>query len=438
MEEMARIKRIDKIGSTAEIPYTRTIKDVKSQRWIANRLYRLMGRGALFWERPEESLGANVMRGANYFDLKDTGDKIKTIEEVPKENIRTAKRLENLGKREEDAGHHETACDYYYRAGFFYMGAAWGIFDSDDEELIWLTEKIQNTFDKVMQYNLYPMERVEIPFEGKSIPGILTMTPGKKKAPTILFVPGMDVHKENALNHLNNPYVRRGMNTLVIDGPGQGESLMRKIWVDEENYARAGKAAIDYLVQRREVDPDKIGLHGLSMGTYWGPLIAMNDPRVKALGTQASCHYNKDHIFNETSFNFRLRFMWMSGNRSDKEFDEMAAKMTLEGRESRIKCPHIIFHGEFDHLTNTQEVYKYFTRLGSEIKELRIYENQYHGVMRFFDELANMSADWLRDRLNGVPPKEKSRVVLVDWNRKEHPVDGDKIARGFSYLAAED
>jgi dipeptidyl aminopeptidase/acylaminoacyl peptidase len=213
---------------------------------------------------------------------------------------------------------------------------------------------------------------------------------------------------------------------------------MRKIWVDEENYARAGKAAIDYLVRRPEVDPEKIGLHGLSMGTYWGPLIAMHDPRVKALGTQASCQYNKDHIFNETSFNFRLRFMWMSGNRSDKEFDEMADKMTLEGRESRITCPHIIFHGEFDHLTNTQEVYKYFSRLGSEIKELRIYENQYHGVMRFFDEMANMSADWLRDRLNGVPPKEKSRVVLVDWNRKEHPVDGEKIAKGFSYLAAED
>ena len=199
------------------------------------------------------------------------------------------------------------------------------------------------------------------------------------------------------------------MNTLVIDGPGQGESLMRKIWVDEENYARAGKAAIDYLVQRPEVDPNKIGLHGLSMGTYWGPLIAIHDPRVKALGTQASCHYNKDHIFNETSFNFRLRFMWMSGNRSDKEFDEMAAKMTLEGRESQIKCPHIIFHGEFDHLTNTQEVYKYFTdwvlrSRSSEYTKINITES-----CGFSDELANMSADWLRDRLNGVPPKEKSR-----------------------------
>jgi dienelactone hydrolase len=437
MAKKPMIKRIDRIGSTAEIPYTRTLVDIKSQRWIADRFFRLMGRSCFFWDNPEEAVGAGVVRGSNYFDLKDTASRIKCVDEYPKENIRTAGRLEKLGKREEEAGHTETACDYYFRACHFYVMAAWGIFDSKNEELIWLTEKIKSVFDKVIQYSRVPMERVEIPFEGKSIPGILTLTPGKKKAPTILLVPGMDLHKENVLNHLNNPYVSRGMNTLAIDGPGQGESLLREIWVDEENYGRAGKAAIDFLVKRPEVDAGKIGLHGTSMGTYWGPLIAIHDPRVKALSTYASCHYNKDHIFNETSPNFRLRFMWMAGNLSDAEFDRMAAKMTLEGRESQIKCPHIIFHGEFDHLTDTEEVYQYFNKLGSEVKEFRIYENEYHAVSRFVDEVGSMSADFLRDRLNGVPPKQKRRIVMVDWNRTEHPVDEEKIPRGFSYFLAE-
>jgi dienelactone hydrolase len=225
------------------------------------------------------------------------------------------------------------------------------------------------------------------------------------------------------------------MNTLAIDGPGQGESLLRKIWVDEDNYGRAGRAAIDFLVKRPEVDANRIGLHGTSMGTYWGPLIAIEDSRVKALSTYASCQYDKDHIFNETSPNFRLRFMWMAGNLGDEEFDRMAARMTLEGRESRITCPHIIFHGEFDHLTDTEEVHRYFDRLGADVKELRIYENEYHGISRFTDEVASMSADFLRDRLNGIPPKEKRRIVFVDWNRMEHPVDEDRIRRGFSDLA---
>ncbi len=433
-----RMKRIDRVGNTAEIPYPRTIKDMKAQRWVANRFFRLMGRSAFFWDNPEESVGAGIARGSNYFDLKDTGARIKSLEEYAKENIRTATRLESLGKREEDAGHYETASDYYYRACHFYIAAAWGIFDSENEELIWLTERIRSDFDKVIRHNgKYPMERVEIPFEGKSLPGILTLTASRKKAPTILLIPGMDLHKENLMNHLNNPYVLRGMNTLALDGPGQGESLLRKIWVNEENYGRAGQAAIDYLVKRPEVDPERIGLYGISMGTYWGPLIAIQDSRVKALSVHASCQYDKDHIFNETSPNFRMRFMWMAGDLDDEAFDRMAAKMTLEGRESQIKCPHLIFHGELDHLTSTEEVYQYFNRLGSEIKELRIYENEYHGVSRFTDEIGAMSADWLRDRLQGIPPKETRRVVLVDWNRKEHPVDEEKIKKGFSYLNAQ-
>jgi dienelactone hydrolase len=248
----------------------------------------------------------------------------------------------------------------------------------------------------------------------------------------------MDQQKEGAINYLKNQYVLRGMNSLAIDGPGQGQCLVRKIWVDEENYGRVGKAVVDYLMKRPEVDPERIGLHGTSMGTYWGPLIAIHDPRVKAISTADSCQYNKDHIFNETSPNFRLRFMWMAGNLTDEAFDKMVAKMTLEGRESQIKCPHIIFHGEFDHLTNTGEVYQYFNRLGSEVKELRIYENQYHGLYRFSDEIGSMSADWLRDRLNGVLPKRNRRIVLVDWNKREHPVDEEKIAQGFSYIAAEE
>jgi len=438
MKKDARIKRIDHIGSTEGIPYTRTVSDFKSQRWIADRLYRLMGRATFFWENPEEGLGVGVMRGSNYFELKEVNDRIKCVDEFAKENIRMAKRLENLGKRQESFGHTETAADYYYRAVLFYVNAAWGIFDSDDPELIWLTDKIQSNFDKVMEYSWYPMERVEIPFEGKSIPGILSLTPSRKRAPTVLYVPGMDQHKENGINYLNNPFIRRGMNCLGIDGPGQGESLIRKIWVNEENYARAGKAAIDYLVGRPEVDPEKIGIQGTSFGTFWGPLIALHDPRVKAISSHMSNEYTKDHIFNETSPNFRLRFMWMAGNLNDEEFDKMVAKMTLEGRESKIKCPHIMFHGEFDHLTHTQQVYRYFDALGSSVKELRIYENQYHGVSRFYDEVISMSADWLRDRLNGIKPPQSRKIVLVDWTKKEHLVDEKQLLNGFSDFRSDE
>ena len=76
MNRQGRIKRIDHIGNTEEIPTTRTVADFKSQRWIADRFYRLMGRSAFFWDNPEEGLGVGVMRGSNYFDLKEVNEKI--------------------------------------------------------------------------------------------------------------------------------------------------------------------------------------------------------------------------------------------------------------------------------------------------------------------------------------------------------------------------
>ena len=82
-------------------------------------------------------------------------------------------------------------------------------------------------------------------------------------------------------------------------------------------------------------------------------------------------------------------------------------------------------------------MYQYFDGLGSEVKEMRIYENEYHGISRFWDEITTMSADWLRDRLSGIAPRQRRKIVLVDWNKNEHPVDEEKIRKGFSFITAD-
>ncbi len=67
---------------------------------------------------------------------------------------------------------------------------------------------------------------------------------------------------------------------------------------------------------------------------------------------------------------------------------------------------------------------------------MRIYENQYHGVSRFYDEVASMAADWLRDRLNGVSTQQNRKIVLVDWSKQEHAGDEEKLLKGFSDFRA--
>ena len=96
----------------------------------------------------------------------------------------------------------------------------------------------------------------------------------------MLFIPGMDMTEEFFPNPLANPFQRRGMHVLAIDGRGQGISNLRKIRVTDDNYERAASAASDYLVSRPEVDPDRIVLvpqHG-GAGPYSRPVKSLYLP----------------------------------------------------------------------------------------------------------------------------------------------------------------
>jgi hypothetical protein len=55
------------------------------------------------------------------------------------------------------------------------------------------------------------------------------------------------------------------MGVLAIDGPGQNEALIsRGIRVTESNFIDAGRAAMDYLISRPEIDAARIGIAGIS------------------------------------------------------------------------------------------------------------------------------------------------------------------------------
>jgi dipeptidyl aminopeptidase/acylaminoacyl peptidase len=267
----------------------------------------------------------------------------------------------------------------------------------------------------VRKYSEYPIEKLEIPWGNRTIPALLHLVPDRKKAPCILLICGMDTCKEIFPNPraglpAPNPFMKRGMHVLSIDGPGQGECYMRKIWVRPDNHKEAAKAAIDYLLTRPEVDGDKIGLYGISMGSYWAAHIAASDNRIKACATAlGSFMINRHPIFEEASPRFRLTYKYMAGIEDDDDFDEMVAKMTVKGLGSKIRCPFLIQTGEFD---------AFFSEIAGP-KEMWIMEDDFHSeAHRAFCHLpmTNMHADWLKDKLEGKYSRDLARRVLIPVN----------------------
>ena len=95
----------------------------------------------------------------------------------------------------------------------------------------------------------------------------------------MLLVPGLDSTKEEFFR-LENVFLDRGMATLSMDGPGQGESgYDLPIRAD---YDVAVTAVLDAIGGRNDLDLDRVGLLGVSLGGYYAPRVLAFEPRVKA------------------------------------------------------------------------------------------------------------------------------------------------------------
>lgn len=341
---------------------------------------------------------------------------VKSYRMIPRVMARHGRRLEEMARAAEQAGHHETARELYWRATEHYIEGQHAIFRDDNREKIYLHGKALECHERAARSAGNPVERVEIPFEGNHIQGVLHRVPGVTGAPAVLFCPGMDMTKESYLAPGQHPYVARGLHCLHIDGPGQGTSNIRKIRVTVDNYERAGAAAIDYLCSRPEIDSGRIAVSGFSMGSYWGMRIAATDRRVKAVATAAACYGPKRPIFNEASPRFKQIFMYMSGIHDEDAFDAMAGQMTLDALAPRIKCPTLMVTGEYDPLSHLEDVVAVYEKVGGP-KELWVVENNFHsprhienfGGLDFFGYLA----DWLRDALAGRKSADLKRVAFV-------------------------
>lgn len=370
-----------------------------NQQWILDYLVKTTGRVQNFFD-----------------DGRGLPAEVKSYAMIPRVLSKHAAHREAIANAAAAAGHLHTAREAWYEAADHYREAQHAIFEDDHPLKQHCWERIDACWDRLTAHSDYPIERVEIPWEGRSLAALLHLLPGRPKAPMILYIPGMDGCKENALNPLNNIFQQHGFHVLALDGPGQGSSNMRKIRVTADNYERAGRAALDWIERRPELEGEQIALVGSSMGTFWGSRIAALDRRVRACATARACYGPKQHIFEQASPRFKQVFMYMAGVHDEAEFDRMAAAMTLEGWGPEIQCPSLLVTGEYDPLTLVEETEAFFETIAGP-KELWVFENEGH-------TLANMRAlggvplysfmlDWVRDALNGRFGPGYRRKVLI-------------------------
>ncbi|MDP2707512.1 MAG: alpha/beta hydrolase, partial [Burkholderiales bacterium] len=296
------------------------------------------------------------------------------------------------------------------------------IFFDDHLVKIQLCEKMSEMVDRRAKVAGYPIERVEVPFDkGKTISCLLHLLPDRRKAPVVIYVPGMDQTKEVFPKAHHNIALARGFHVLAMDGPGQGNSNLQKIRAVKDNYERAGAAVISYLMQRPEIDAGKIAIYGISMGSYWSLRLSSYDHRAAAVVSSVACFNPNNTIFTQSSPRFKQMFMYMAGYENEDQFDtEVAKGMTVRGYLGKIKCPTLLVTGEFDPLCPLEDAVEAFGDLKVP-KEMWVMENQYHPLWG----IANLGGldcheyvlDWLHALFSGKrAPTKSGRIAYVREN----------------------
>ncbi len=381
----------------------RTNRD--NQQWMLDLALNMRGRVQNFerdeWETPK--------RAHNYRML-------------PKMWRESAEHHEALATAAHASGNQATAFEHYDKAIEAYRMAQHPIFYDDNPVKLALYRKLCDMVDRRSDVSPYPIERVEVPFDdGTTISCLLHLLPDhllpdNGKAPVVIYVPGMDQTKEVFPKGVNNLAIARGMHMISMDGPGQGSSNIQKIRAVGDNYERAGAAVIDYLETRPEVDADRIGVYGVSMGSYWSMRLASYDHRPAALASAVACFNPNNTIFTQSSPRFKQVFMYMAGMTDEDEFDEMARGMTVKGYSDKVQCPTLLVTGEFDPLCPLEDAIEVFEDLTAR-KEMWVFENQFHPL-------------WHLENVGGLD----CHHYILDWLRKAL-IDGETNDGRIAYAA---
>ena len=236
-------------------------------------------------------------------------------------------------------------------------------------------------------------ERIEVPYREGVMVGNLRRPDAVSEPPLVLLLPGLDSTKEEFF-HWEGVFLARGMATLSLDGPGQGETGFHS--PIEPAYEVGPAAMLDRLEGRSDLDLARVGAVGVSLGGYYAARTAAFEPRVKA-ACAIGGPFDFGAGFDDLPPITRETFVHHSGAADAGEARALAGRLSLDGVAERIAQPLLVIFGKLDRLIPYQQA----ERLAAEAPnaELVMYPDGNHVCNNLPYKYRPLAGDWMAERL---------------------------------------
>ena len=332
---------------------------------------------------------------------------------------REARTVEARGRERIAAGHAVSGAQYLRRASAYYHVGERFLQPKSKEGLEAYMQGVQSFRDAAAHIRRPRIEHIEIPYGDASLPALYVHAePANKsgKVPAVVFFDGLDVTKEIQYFKGVADLVARGIACLIVDGPGNGESIrFRGLYLrpDTEHYATP---VWEYVASRPEIDAKRIGVMAISLGGYYAPRAAAFEQRYACcLAWGAQWDYQKiwrdrfERLARADTPSLSVaaqHISWVLNARSQDDALKKLEPFKLDGVVQKITCPFLMLHGEGDEQIPLPEAQKCFAAVGSKQKTFKLFtreEGGYHHCQ--IDNQSICAAymwDWLEQVLQPV------------------------------------
>ena len=329
------------------------------------------------------AVGYSVYGGADIGEVMATAARITPgdWESWYREWLALADRIAAIAEKSAADGHAVSASSAYLRASNYYRTAEFFLRDdpSNDPRVKDVSARAIETFRAAPEIQAQ-WTRVGIPYEGIELEGYYLNSSGDQPGPTLLAHGGYDSTVEELFFTVGEAARRRGWNCLIFEGPGQGSALRLNKLPFRYDWEAVVTPVVDFAVNLRGVDPDRIALIGMSMGGYLAPRAAAFENRLAAciaydgvLSMAAALPDLPDTramspqwvaameslVANRTQLPSSLRWalsngMWVFAVTTAQELADAFSKLDLTEVADQISCPTLVCEAEKDHFFSGQ------------------------------------------------------------------------------------
>jgi hypothetical protein len=239
--------------------------------------------------------GLEIALGCAYRQASDVGEVLATAERIKdgdddawvREWTATAGGCWASAQEAEAADHRITATSFYRRAATYYATALYriaGAADGDGDgnrnggvkasRQLDLRRRQRACWEKVVDLQPVPGERVAISYEGTTLPAYVFRAPDAEPGevrPLVIVNNGSDGATSQMLVDGGAGAAERGYHWMTFDGPGQQAALYEQGIPFRPDWEAVLTPVLDAMLARPDVDRDRIAVIGVSQAGYWVP-----------------------------------------------------------------------------------------------------------------------------------------------------------------------